>query len=102
MSTTVGPLDVTGRRSIWFDFSPELAPGETLIGVDSPIEISVQSGTDPTPGNLLVGAPVISGSFAQQVVQGSVNNVSYHLRAHGTTNLGSRPVVPANLSVTFR
>lgn len=101
MSTTVGPIDMTGRRSVWFDFSPELAPGETLIGVDSPIEVSVQAGDDPTPENLVVGAPVIDGSMVKQVVQASVNNVSYHLRAHATTSMNSRPVVPMNLRTSF-
>jgi len=101
MTTTVGPIDMTGRRSVWFDFSPELAPGETLIGVDSPIEVGVQAGTDPSPESFVVGDPVIDGSMVKQVVQASVNNISYHLRAHGTTNMGSRPVVPMNLRVTF-
>lgn len=97
MTTNVGPLDVTETRSIYFDFSPELKAGETLTAVDSPIEVIVQAGTDPTPANLLSGSPVISGTMVQQFVQGSVNNVSYHLRAHGTTDMGARPVVVANM-----
>ena len=99
MTTNVGPLDVTEKRPIYFDFSPELKAGETLTAVDSPIEVLVTAGSDPSPGNMLVGAPVISGNFVQQFVQGQLNNVSYHFRAHGSTDQSARPVVIANLRV---
>lgn len=98
MTTVIGPIDIEEIRPVFFDFSGELKTGETLTSV-APLEVTVQSGTDPTPANLLSGSAVISGAMVQQMVKPTINGVSYHLRAVAATSLGSQLVVAANLRV---
>jgi len=98
MTTVIGPIDIEELRPVFFDFSGELKPGETLASVTA-IEVTTQAGTDPTPANLLNGSPVINGAMVQQMVKPTINSVSYHLRAVAMTSLGSQIVVAANLRV---
>lgn len=98
MTSTVGPIDVEERRPVFFDFSSELLPNETLAAVTA-VEVTVQSGTDPTPLNILVGSASISGTMVQQMVKGGVQGASYHLRAIAVSSLSSTLVVAANLRV---
>lgn len=98
MTTVIGPIDIEELRPLFFDFSGELKPGETLATVTA-IEVTTQAGTDPTPANLLNGSPVISGAMVEQMIKPVITGVSYHFRAVAMTNLGSQLVVAGNLRV---
>jgi hypothetical protein len=61
-----------------FDFGLDLASGETLSGYAS-VAITVLSGTDPMPANLLAGQVVFDSTATKVIVpvQGGVNGCVY-------------------------
>lgn len=61
------------------DFTNQLSlTGDTLTGTPT-VSASVMSGTDPSPGSILIGAPSISSSGMQvlQRVSGGVGGTAY-------------------------
>lgn len=71
---------------ITMDFSPSLVAGETLTGTPT-VTVTVNSGTDPLPNDVLNGSPSILGANQVQVpVKGGVKNCSYLIKATCNTN----------------
>ena len=69
-----------------FDFSSQLAAGETISTAG--VTVSVWSGTDPSPGSLVSGAASIAAGVVSQAIQGGVSGVIYTLLCQVTTSLG--------------
>lgn len=68
-----------------FDFISKLSPGETLL--TSTCFVSVYSGVDAFPGNLIGGTPTISGTIVNQLITAGVLGVIYDILARATTSL---------------
>jgi len=97
-STDFTPVDpapyFVGARG--FDFTTQLAVGETITGPPS-VTISVKSGTDPSPSSHLIGAPSLSGNVVSQVIGTLVGGVTYLLIATVSTNMGGTRTITAHL-----
>lgn len=59
------------------DFSDRLIDGETVTGVS--VSNSLFSGTDASPGAMLIGSPSYVGAVASQSVGGGVVGVVYNV-----------------------
>ena len=62
------PKDPIEAAPLTFDFGPDLAPGVTLAGVPTIVQMSVYAGTDVPGTTLVLGAPVIDGTSTQVIV----------------------------------
>lgn len=80
------PSDQVENEIYEFDFSPDLAPGETLTAATW--NISLVSGADTNLPARLNGSPIVSGSATQQWIQGLVPGSKYLLQAVVTTSIG--------------
>lgn len=69
-----------------FDFTSELAAGET-IGTKS-VGATVYSGTDPVPSGIISGSASSSGQKVTQNVSGGVLGVTYMMLCTITTSAG--------------
>lgn len=83
---TLQAIDVDEVDTLTFEFGPGMLAGESISTVD--VQCTVHSGTDPTPGDLLVGPPQITGTDVLQRAQGPVAGVTYHLRCAATLDSG--------------
>lgn len=85
------------RIPIEFPFADQLQFGETISG--QAVTCVVSSGTDPTPSNVLFGAPTLSGTNVTQVVTAGVEGVIYQLVCAVTGSLGHIYTKGAKLAV---
>jgi hypothetical protein len=77
-----------------FDFTSQLAVGETLSG--PVVTATVYSGLDPNPAALVSGAAsIINSTQVRQLLTGGVVGVIYELLCQVTTSLGQTLVQPA-------
>jgi len=84
---SVQPAKTVGSsKNYTWDFLSDLAAGETLAGAT--VAISVYSGNDPAPNDLLLGSASVSGSIATQKLTGGVLGVLYEALCTVTTSLG--------------
>jgi hypothetical protein len=97
MTTEVGPLEVGEIKAVVFDFSNELGVG--VVPIAPAVTCVVVEGVDPTPSNVLSGAPNISGQTAVQLVAGGVVGCRYKLRAYVSDAYGERHGITAYLRV---
>jgi hypothetical protein len=82
----IGPIESDEIKLAKFDFTDEVDASATLT---SPTVVcTVHKGTDPTPANVLVGSPVVSGKEVHQKVQPGVVGVTYKLRTVVTDSSG--------------
>jgi hypothetical protein len=69
-----------------FDFISRLGVTETLVSAVA--TATVYSGTDPSPGSIISGAAVISGTQVTQKVVGGLLGVIYEILITALTSLG--------------
>ena len=84
--TTKDPSELV---PIIFNFTAQLGTGETIVS--ALIIPSVQSGTDPTPSNIINGAVMLNVNLSSQVTQWVHNGISgvlYHILCNATTSTG--------------
>ena len=76
---------------ITFDYSDALADTEILVNIVA-VTVTLNSGVDLTPQNILTGLPWIdaSGKFAQQPVIGGLDNVTYNIQMLCDTSIPHR------------
>lgn len=60
-----------------FNFVSYMDPNDTIIS--AVVNASVFSGTDPSPGSIISGSPVISGTTVAQAFTGGVVGVIYEI-----------------------
>lgn len=78
--------DPTEKEVYQFDFTPDLALGETIV---SAVWVcSAVSGTDGAASTRMIGSIANSGAVTQQWFQGFLPGVKYLLQAEVTTTLG--------------
>jgi len=81
-----------------FDFTSQLATGETIILVPAPtVTISVVSGVDTNPSSHLIGSPSLSGNIVSQVIGTLVGGVVYNLVATVSTSSAGTRTLNAHL-----
>jgi len=90
-------VDPLSSDTLWFDYSLQLASGETLTGTPSTVVVEVQS-SDPA-GNLRFGAPSVTDTRVGIVYSGCLNNVNYYLRVAAATTAGRTLVCSGVLPV---
>lgn len=99
MTTEVFAIkDPAETQALAFNFAPDLG-SETLTPASMTSGIELLAGTDPTPANVLNGAPVISGALVLQSVHGGVANADYRVWAKVNTSGGRTLVVAGILPV---
>lgn len=94
---TFNAKDPSASYPARFDFSQDLAVGETLSSAST--TAAVYSGTDAAPGSLLSGAPTVSGKQVKQTLIGGVVGVVYYLFCAATTSTGQVLVRDGYLAV---
>lgn len=60
--TDWGPIDSAEVRVKNIDMTPGLGAGETLVSA-SVSSVTVETGADPTPTDIVVGGPTIAGNL---------------------------------------
>lgn len=97
MSTLWEAKDPAEKLTATFDFSNEIAGGESISSAS--LACTVISGTDASPEQVLNGAATISGSSVLQPFQGGISGVTYDLRCVATLSSGRVLVLAATLPV---
>jgi hypothetical protein len=69
-----------------FDFISQLGPNEVISFTTA--TVTVYSGTDPTPSNILNGLPLVNGTAVLQSVRGGVLGTIYEITVTAFTNAG--------------
>lgn len=80
-----------------FDFTSDLAVGETLIG--GVCRVTVYWGTDPNPALVLVGSASVVGTTVQQKFTPGVLGVIYDIECQATTSAGQVIIQQAYLAI---
>lgn len=73
-------------KSVTFDFTSDLAVGETIS--TKSVAASVYAGVDASPSSLVSGAASSSGAVVSQLITGGVAGVIYELACTITTSAG--------------
>ena len=97
MTTSVGPLEVGEIKAVTFDFAGEAATGAVLNTPEATCVLI--EGTDPTPANVLSGAPNIVGLTVTQLVKPGVVGCKYKLRMTVQDTSGQRHGISAYMRV---
>ena len=90
MSNFTSPKDPAEKVVLTFDFTSELATGETLVAPS--ISVSVSQGADISPSAMLNGSPTLDATskMVLQPVQAGIANVDYVFKvSSATTNTTS-------------
>lgn len=87
IGTPFTPMDPNESEVLGFDFSPELAAGETILTAQW--TLSTISGTDANPASHLSGAALIDGYRTTQRVTGLAAGATYRVLARVTTSAGN-------------
>lgn len=93
----IGPIDPQEIKLVTFTFVNELAGAELSSATVSCTVVT--GGADPTPANLLIGEPDISGTDVKQRVHGGINGITYRLRAQASDNVGNVHVIKTRMLV---
>ena len=80
------PLDPAARRVLAFNFTADLAPGDTLSGAT--VTAALQAGSDETPAQIIVGLPAIDGARVLQLATGRADDNAYTLKCIASTTAG--------------
>jgi hypothetical protein len=93
----LSPKKLGETKLIPMDFISKLGVGETILSASA--NIGVYSGTDPSPGAMLLGPIGVSGSIAAQYVTGGVVGTVYELLYTVVTSAGQTLELSGYLSV---
>jgi len=93
MTTTVSSKDPTEIVPVLFDFTLQLASGETIT--TAICNVTVNTGTDATPNSIKSGVALINGTKVTQWVQAGIAGVNYHILCTITTSLSPETIVLA-------
>ena len=85
--TPIYPKYVSEDRSLTVDFSSILASGETITEIIS-MSANVQSGSDPSPQNILSGSPTVNATNIVQMITGGVQGTLYMISVTVSTSSG--------------
>ena len=99
MSTRIifEPKISAGVEARLFDFTSQLAVGETLV--TPTVTVTVYSGVDASPLSMLSGSATVSGKQIRQLFTGGTAGVIYDLRCGVTTSAGQTLEQTAYLAV---
>lgn len=87
----------TDTRTVYFNFTSNLAVGETIS--TQVVTASVFSGTDANPSAIISGSASASGAEVSQKITGGVTGVVYTLLCTITTSAGQTLTIAAYLAV---
>lgn len=100
----VGRVTLSGKyqgetKNITFDFTSQLAAGETISS--QTVSATVYSGIDSSPSAIISGSASVSGAVVTQAITAGVLGVTYELKCQVTTSAGQTlqltgyfPIVP--------
>jgi hypothetical protein len=92
LSHQVQPLmTVSESITLWFDFISKLVPGDRIS--TATFGVTVYSGIDPNPSNILVGVPSVIGTRVSQAFSGGVAGVIYLVTCRITSIAGATPAL---------
>jgi hypothetical protein len=97
MSASFSYKLTTENEQFTFDYSPVLGTTETLVSATCVVE--VKEGTDPSPNDIIVGSPSISGSKVAQRIKDGLDGVIYRLEMTTTTSVGNVYTIVGDLPV---
>ena len=97
MTISVSPKDPAEKVPVLFDYTLQLAEGETIT--TAVVAVTVELGTDAAPAAMLSGGTAIAGAKITQWLIGGINGVLYHLRCTATTSTGATLVLGALMQV---
>lgn len=103
MSNTVGPIDQTERRSVYFKFKNEVPADEVFISAE--VLVTLENGVDADPDAVTVGSPIIddANKIVEQIVEGPGRAGCRYLLtcvAQGAAPKSLKYTIKAFLSVT--
>ena len=84
-------------RSVVFDFTSDLAVGETII--TKTCACTVYSGVDASPSSVISGSASSSGAQVTQLVTGGVVGVLYNIACTITTSAGQTLIKSGLLAI---
>jgi hypothetical protein len=88
--TVVLPVKLVGETRFFptngWDFTSELAVGETIAS--AAIAVTLFSGSDTNPAAMLSGPSTISGAYVKQLYTAGIAGNIYNLTCKATTSLG--------------
>lgn len=93
----VGAKLTFGDYNLMADFISELSHGETILSAST--AVTVQSGVDNSPSDILSGSGVISGTTVRQVLTTGVDGVIYSVTVSATTSAAN--VLTQTFSLAF-
>lgn len=96
---TLGPKHPLEIKTLRFNFSGEIAGAVTLVSA-APTTATAVDGTDATPGNTVLGLPVIVGQEVLQRITGGVDLTSYLFESAVTDSAGNVHVAQALVAVS--
>ena len=96
-STQFDPADPSEVEPFGFDFANELAPGETILSVES-FSIELVYGTDPDYRLRLIGLPSYDGTLVSSFAGGFQPDCTYRLIATINTSLSKTLTLFADVS----
>lgn len=79
-------LDPAARRVLAFNFTADLASGDTLASAT--VVAALQAGSDDNPAQILVGLPAIEGARVLQLAAGRAHGNAYTLKCIASTTAG--------------
>lgn len=87
----------TDTRTFYFDFTSNLAVGETIS--TQTVSATVYSGTDSNPSAIISGSASASGAIVSQKITGGTEGVVYTLLCTITTSAGQTLTIAGYLAV---
>ncbi len=99
MTNTLGPKDPEEIKVLRFPFASQLESGASISSAQ--VSIAAVSGTDATPGAVLLGSAVLAGTDVLQRVQGGLHGVTYDLRVKATDSTGLVHMLSGLLQVAW-
>lgn len=98
MSRSVQPAKSADATLLYqWDFTSLLQPSETISNAF--FSVSVYSGDDDFPSDILSGSPSISGSVVSQLITGGVLGTVYSVDCNALTSLSQDIIISSFVSI---
>lgn len=95
MTSKIGPIQTGEEKPALFDFTDEGISGGIVSAV---VTVSLEAGTDASPGTVLSGSPIVSGLTVIHKVIYQQPEAVYLLRCVATDNAGFKHTISTYLS----